>query len=183
MIQSPVLFTAKNNLKFEIRTPREDEAQAALDMMVIVAGESPYILGTPESFAKRPVEGQVKWFQESAASDSAIILAVYHEGRMVGFCDARSYKDIKRKHRAGLGISILAEYRGCGLGRKLMEVLLENIKRFAGIQIIELDVMTNNQSALKLYESLGFKHAGVFPKAFILPTGEVSDNLSMYLEV
>lgn len=183
MIQSSVTFISKNNLQFEIRTPREDEAQATLDMMLVLSAESPYILMTPESVRQKTVDGQIKWFQESAASDAAVILAVFNEGRMIGLCDGRSYKDMKRRHRAGLGISILSEFRGCGLGQKLMEVLLDNMRSFAGIQIIELDVMLNNHSALKLYEKLGFKKAGVFPKAFILPSGEVSDNLTMYLEV
>lgn len=183
MIQSPITFISKNNLHFEIRTPREDEAQAALDMMLVLAAESPYVLMTPESVRQKNVDGQTKWFQESAASDAAVILSVFHDGRMIGLCDGRCYKDIKRKHRAGLGISILSEFRGCGLGQKLMEVLLDNMKSFVGIQIIELDVMLNNQAALRLYEKLGFKKAGVFPKAFILPSGEVSDNLTMYLEI
>ncbi|QDK37850.1 GNAT family N-acetyltransferase [Bdellovibrio sp. NC01] len=183
MIQSSIQFTAKNGQHFEIRTPLESEAQVSLDMMVEVAATSPYILSTPESFKGRSVENQIKWFKESAESDSEIILAVYSEGRMIGFCNGRAYKDIKRKHRAGLGVSLRHEYRGLGIGQELMRVLIESMKKFTGIQIIELEVMMNNKAALQLYENLGFKKAGIFPKAFILPSGEVSDSLAMYLEV
>jgi ribosomal protein S18 acetylase RimI-like enzyme len=183
MIQEPVFYTAKNNQQFEIRTPREDEAQSSLEMMIEVAAHSPYILSTPEMFKQRTTETQVKWFQENATSESAVILAAYINGRMIGFCDGRSYKDIKRKHRASLGLTIHPDFRGCGLGKKMMEILLANMKRFSGIKIIELDVMLNNIPALKMYEGLGFKKAGVFPKAYVLPTGEVSDNLTMFLEV
>ncbi len=183
MIQMPSLIQAKNGRIFSIRSPREDEAQASLDMMVEVAAESPYILSTPEFFKQKSIESQIKWFSESAESDSAILLALYDQDRMIGFCDGRSYRDIKRKHRAGLGISLHPNYRGLGLGYKMMEVLISNMKRFKDIQIIELDVMTNNRAALQLYEKLGFKKAGLFPKAFILPSGEVSDNLAMYIEV
>ncbi len=183
MIQEAIFFNSKNNQQFEIRTPRDDEAQLSLDMMIDVSALSPYILSTPENFRQRTVESQIKWFQESAASPSALIMASYHNGRMIGFCDGRSYKDFKRKHRAGLGITIHPDFRGCGLGMKMMEVLIAKMKQFAGIKIIELDVMLNNIPALKMYEKLGFKKGGVFPNAFILPTGEVSDNLTMFLEV
>jgi RimJ/RimL family protein N-acetyltransferase len=53
-----------------------------------------------------------------------------------------------------------------------MTTLIENVKRFSGVKIIELDVMTVNKAALRLYENLGFKAAGQFPNAFILPSGE-----------
>lgn len=183
MIQEIVIYKAENNQQFEIRTPNDDEAQMSIDVMIDVAAYSPYILSTPETFRQRTADSQLKWFQESASSESAVILASYHNGRMIGFCDGRSYKDIKRKHRAALGVSIHPEFRGCGLGMKMMAVLIANMKRFSGVKIIELDVMLNNVPALKMYEKLGFKKGGVFPKAFILPTGEVSDNLTMFLEV
>lgn len=41
MIQEPITFRAKNGKEFEIRTPRADEAQVSLDMMVEVAAHSP----------------------------------------------------------------------------------------------------------------------------------------------
>lgn len=183
MLQSSILFSTHNGQQFEIRTPREDEAQTSLDMMVEVAAQSPYILSMPENFKQRAVENQIKWFKENAESDSAIILAAYHNNRMIGFSNGHSYKDIKRKHRAILGVSLRSEFRGLGIGHKLMEVLIANMKQFPGVKIIELDVMLINKKALRMYEKLGFKRAGIFPKAFILPTGEVSDNLSMYIEV
>jgi RimJ/RimL family protein N-acetyltransferase len=183
MRQEPITFHAKNGQTFTIRPPREDEAQISLDMMVEVAAESPYILSTPESFKQRSVENQIKWFKECAESEIAILLALYHQDRMIGFCNGSGYKDIKRKHRAGLGVSMRQEFRGLGLGYKMMEALISSMKRFKGVQIIELDVMLNNRPALKMYEKLGFKRAGVFPNAYILPTGEISDNLTMYMEV
>jgi putative acetyltransferase len=173
----------KDGRQVQIRSPRGDEAQICLEAIIEIAANSPYILSTPESFQKQTVENQTKWIEDSAESDSAIVLAAYFEGQMIGLCDGRSYKDIKRKHRAALGISLHPDFRSGGLGRKLTEVLLENMKKFAGIKIIELDVMSTNSSAIRLYESLGFKKAGVFPKAYVLPSREVLDNISMYIEL
>lgn len=183
MLQNSILYTARNNQQIELRTPTTDEAQTTLDAMIEISESSPYILSTPESFKQRTTESQTKWIQDSISSQTSIIIAAYFNGKIIGFCNGQSYKDIKRSHRATLGVSLHPQYRGLGLGRKMMEILIENMKKFSEVKIIELDVMVNNRMALKLYESLGFKKAGIFPKAFILPSGEISDNLKMYLEV
>jgi putative acetyltransferase len=183
MEQSLIYFTLHDGRQVEIRSPRVDEAPLVLSAMIDIAESSPYILSTSEDFKKKTVEQQTKWIEECAQSSSAIILACYFEGKVVGLCDARRFKDSKRKHRADLGISVREEFRAGGLGRKMTEVLLKNMKTFNGIKIIELDVMSKNSAAIKLYESFGFKRAGVFPKAYILPSGEELDNIKMYMDV
>lgn len=184
MIQVPIHIKDKNGSDYVFRTPRIDEAQFILDSMVEIAKSSPYILSTPESFRARTTETQVKWLEDAEKSDVAIIIGVYDQnGQIIGFCNGRSYTDIKRIHRAALGVSIHPAYRGLGLGKKLMEALIRNMKKFSGLKIIELDVMTENLPAIKMYEELGFQHGGIFPKAFILSDGKVVDNLTMYMEI
>ncbi len=75
------------------------------------------------------------------------------------------------------------DYRGLGIGKTLMQILIGHMKAFAEIKIIELDVMTSNNAAIKMYEGLGFKRVGIFPKAYIFPDGKVVDNLTMCMEV
>lgn len=184
MIQTSIRIKDKNGSEYTFRTPRSDEAKNILESMAEIAASSPYIISTPESFRAKTLDSQIKWLEEAEKSDVAIIIAAFDSNeRIVGLCNGRSYSDAKRKHRAALGISVHPDVRGRGVGKKLMNILLERMKQFNGVKIIELDVMTQNTPALKMYEELGFKEAGVFPKAFILPTGEVVDNLSMFMEV
>ena len=49
------------------------------------------------------------------------------------------------------------EYRGQGLGRKLMGIVISEAKRL-GYKSIVLDSMSQYKSALKLYEKTGFKN-------------------------
>jgi hypothetical protein len=74
MVQETVVFVCKKGQRFEIRSLREDDAKESLDLMVEVAGFSPYILSTPDSFRERTLEGQTKWIKEGAESQSEIIL-------------------------------------------------------------------------------------------------------------
>lgn len=49
------------------------------------------------------------------------------------------------------GIGVAKEYRGKGIGRKLMDAVLE-----VAPPTVELEVIEQNERAIKLYESLGF---------------------------
>lgn len=184
MIQPPITIKDKDGTEFIFRTPQSIEAQFVLDSVAEIAASSPYILSTPESFRSRSVESQIKWIEDSEKSDVSIVIGVYDlKGKLVGLCNGRSYADVKRKHRAALGVSIHLDCRGRGLGKTLMKTLIGHMRTFPGIKIIELDVMSSNTPAIKMYENLGFRCAGVFPKAYILTDGQVTDNLTMYMEV
>lgn len=56
-----------------------------------------------------------------------------------------------------LGIGILDKYQGQGLGKKLMQVLIDEA-RSKGCDGIELTTLPDNHTAFSLYESVGFKH-------------------------
>jgi len=54
-----------------------------------------------------------------------------------------------------LSLAVAEGVRGVGLGRRLLESLLERLKR-AGAQRVHLEVRGSNSPALALYKSLGF---------------------------
>ena len=67
-------------------------------------------------------------------------------------------------HTAGLGISIAREWRGLGLGRRLMQILLSESERLIpGLEMIQLGCFASNVRAISLYTSLGFVECGRVP--------------------
>ncbi len=58
-----------------------------------------------------------------------------------------------------LGIGILDEYQGQGLGKQMMERLISDAKE-AGCNGIELTTALDNKAAYSLYEKVGFKCLG-----------------------
>ncbi len=58
-----------------------------------------------------------------------------------------------------LGIGILDEYHGQGLGRQIMNRLIDDAKQ-AGCDAIELTTALDNKIAYSLYERVGFKCLG-----------------------
>ena len=53
------------------------------------------------------------------------------------------------------GMGVIPEYRGQGIGRRLMQFLLHQA-RICGLQHVQLEVITRNQTAYNLYDSLDF---------------------------
>ena len=64
----------------------------------------------------------------------------------------------RQSHRGGLGI--LPEYRGLGIGSRLLEKVIEKAKEF-GLEKIELHVYTSNKPAVALYRKFGFEEEGL----------------------
>jgi ribosomal protein S18 acetylase RimI-like enzyme len=69
--------------------------------------------------------------------------------------------------------------RGLGLGRRVVQGLIENARE-AGFEIVMLGTRGNNHGAIELYESLGFRECGRMPNA-IAVGNERWDDVWMYL--
>jgi len=71
----------------------------------------------------------------------------------------------KRRHSASLGMSVDDAYHGRGIGRKLLEALLDVADNYLGLTRVELEVLVDNARAIRLYERMGFEHEGCKRKA------------------
>jgi RimJ/RimL family protein N-acetyltransferase len=88
-------------------------------------------------------------------------------GEVVGWCDVRRVEMDATPHRGVLGVGVIPDWRGQGIGRRLMERTIdETWKR--GFTRIELTVRTDNERAAALYRRLGFADEGVQRNAFLV---------------
>ena len=72
---------------------------------------------------------------------------------------------IKTKHIANIfGIYVKKEYRGKGIGKKLIESVIKNIQKNVNVSKIELAVNPEQKAAVKLYEKYGFELVGRLKK-------------------
>lgn len=102
---------------------------------------------------------------KTESSNEIEIIAVI-DGKIAGTAgiDALGNK-YKTKHRAEFGIGIAKEFWGLGIGRALTEACIECAKE-AGYTQLELDVVSDNASAISLYKKVGFVEYGRNPKGF-----------------
>jgi ribosomal protein S18 acetylase RimI-like enzyme len=98
---------------------------------------------------------------------------------VVGWCDIERHGREGFRHAGRLGIGMLAEARGRGLGRRLMTEAIEAARR-QGMERIELEVFASNTRAIALYQSLGCEREGLKRRARKLD-GEYDDDVLMAL--
>ena len=70
------------------------------------------------------------------------------------------YKDTSRHGQ--LGLTMIEEYRGRGIGRRIIETLVRESRR-AGLRTLEVEFLAENETARRAYEKAGFKQAGIIP--------------------
>ncbi len=103
-------------------------------------------------------------FLEMIEADYAYYYVAEMDGEPVGVCGLRN--------AAGEGqitnVAVTAKYRRRGIARKLVRHMLEEAV-LAGMQSYALEVRVSNHQAIALYESLGFRHAGVRPGFYEKP--------------
>jgi ribosomal protein S18 acetylase RimI-like enzyme len=74
---------------------------------------------------------------------------------VVGWADVTRIQREGRTHAGYLGMGVDAAYRGQGVGRAVLEYVI-NASRAAGLLQIELGVWASNTAARKMYEGAGF---------------------------
>ncbi len=85
------------------------------------------------------------------------------------------------QHRADLSISVAKDHWGCEIGTMLMKELIDYAKSH-GIELLNLDVRSDNVRAIRLYEKFGFQHIGISP-AFFKIEDQYIDFCMMYLDL
>lgn len=89
------------------------------------------------------------------------------DGGIAGHIDLRGLPENYTKHRCLLGMGVHREHRQQGLGSRLI-AHAENWALLAGVQWVDLQVLSVNTPAIKLYERSGYRKTGEIPNMFIL---------------
>lgn len=80
--------------------------------------------------------------------------------KVIGWCDINPRPHEFHSHVGILGMGLLREYRGMGIGTKLLKKAIAHAKK-RGIEKIELEVFESNEIAQKLYQKTGFQVEGI----------------------
>ena len=176
-------FKMKDGRTALIRSPREEDIPGMLAYLRASAGETDFLLRYPEECDKYTPEGEKRLFDNVNASPTDVMLVCLVDGKVAGNCDLSCRKGIKTRHRAEIGIALLREYWGQGIGTRLMEELLRIASLNEHLLQVELDYVEGNARARALYEKMGFRIVGVRPNALRLKDGTLLNNYTMIKEL
>jgi putative acetyltransferase len=115
----------------------------------------------------------------SEPPDGLYSLVACVDNRVVGALSLRTFpQNPRRKHVAQLGMMVRDDWQGKGVGTALMRAAVDFADKWLNLTRIELEVYTDNEPALRLYEKFGFEIEGTL-RQHAFRNGEYVDSYFM----
>lgn len=170
--------TAKG-IDITIRYPNKDDAQAMCNYINTLSKEQTFITYQGE---KVSLDEEIKYLNtqlERINKEKTVQLLVFCDNKLIGNSQL-DLKDRTSKHEGVFGISIAQDFRGEGIGKTLMQSVLDEAgKNLPELRIVTLGLFENNSLAEEMYKKFGFQEYGRLPKG-INHRGQYVDHIYMY---
>lgn len=162
MTFGPIFVKNRNGQEIELRNAVPSDAAVLTDYLRITAGETPFLIREPDEGIPSDTEER-EFLQRRLDAERELLLLAFVNGQHAGNCALMQVGAYKRyAHRCEIAIALYQAYCGMGIGRIMLEAVLETAKE-TGYEQAELEVMADNRNALALYRSLGFQSCGTVP--------------------
>ena len=131
--------------------------------MKVIAEETPFLIREPDE-VKLTLEQEKSLIQSRAEDPRELLLIAEINGEHVGNCSVMSMGSYRRyAHRCEIAVALYQKYCNSGIGTMLLESALAVAKELG------------YEQAVSLYEKLGFKKYGTFPKNMKYSDGTYAD--------
>ena len=174
-------YNLKNGKHLIIREAQKTDAQAMVDYVEHVVGETDFLTFGPGEFGITASQEEA-YIEKIQQSDNSLILVAVIEGDIVGILNFAGAARSRVHHQGEMGITVLREYWGLGVGTHLIENLVTWAKAGGIIRKINLRTREDNHRAIALYKRLGFTVQGTMTREFYV-SGKFYNSLSMGLEI
>jgi putative acetyltransferase len=110
-----------------------------------------------------PYPSREAWRQRLAdPGEGAHNLAAVVGDKVVGMFGLRTFPQRPRRHHVGtIGMSVHEDWHGKGVGTALMRAGVDLADNWLNLTRLELEVYTDNEPAVRLYERFGFEREGL----------------------
>lgn len=171
------------------RESRDRKAQVPVDLSIRPTEEEDRegvlhigreLVRSPDTYAFDPETSDDQLWQYWSPSGSGEGFVAVHKREIVGVFVIRPNHPGPGSHVANASYAVRADVRGLGLGRRMGEASLR-IARDSGYRGMQFNiVISTNQTALRLWRSLGFHVIGTVPEGFRLPDGKLVAHHLLY---
>lgn len=163
-------------MKAAVREARkEDSTDIQLFVATLLQERLDGIFARSEAPSLENIETLV---QRLGSEKNSCYFLAYDNSRLVGILDLHGAQHPQKQHCAGFGMSVSAAFRGKGVGKALVQSMLDFASGTNILRRIELEVFETNVRAIRLYEAMGFNLEGKRKEA-VLVNGEYIDLLCM----
>ncbi len=127
--------------------------------------------GDPDAFSASAEEHMSLSMDEirrrlGADGSGMLVVGAFEDGLLVGMAGFYPERGMKSRHKGRVwGVYVTPSKRGAGVGRRLLQTVLDQGAAVPGIEQILLSVTATQTAAIGLYRSLGFESFGREPRA------------------
>lgn len=118
----------------------------------------------PEAFGssyEEEVNFSTATFQDRLQSANVWTFGAFEQGQLIGTATLVKETKLKLQHKAHIfAVYVSPKKRGLGIGRSLIEEVINKARNLNNVEQLNLSVVTTNTAAVKLYKSLGFQTFG-----------------------
>lgn len=164
------------NNKYIIREASPDDAEKMISYLNRVGGESDNLLHGENEF-KVPVEGVKRKLAMSKDSENSVVLMALDNEEIIARAELEGYYPARIRHRAKFSISVRKDYWNQGIGSEMIKRIFEQAEMMK-LNVIELEVISDNVRAINLYHKMGFTDIGIY-KDFFCVNGIFKDAVVM----
>lgn len=137
---------------FDVVAIGNEHAQGFHACLDVVAREKRYLA----QVQAMPLERIEAFVREGVVNDAVQFVALDGQ-RVVGWADIFAAWQPTVSHVGSLGMGVHPDYRGRGIGRRLLARCIDKAWS-KGMTRIDLEVRADNVAAIALYERMGFTH-------------------------
>lgn len=164
----------KKGREIMFRSAEENDAEKLIDYLKTTAAETSFLIREPDEITLS-IKQEQDFIKMKKASKNELQLIAEIGGKHIGNCSLMNIGGYKRyRHRCEIAIALYKEYCGLGIGKAMLEFVLDIAEKI-GYEQAELEVLTSNKPAIALYEKLGFKIYGTFPNNMKYGEGSYAD--------
>lgn len=146
-----------------VRLLTSADAEAYRSVRLLALHEYPPAFGSLPEFEPDLAETAMRL----TANDDRCFFGAFQGKQLIGIIRLSRYSAPNEKHRAYLaGFYVLPSHRCQGYGRALVHEALNRAANDPDIRRVNLTVVTQQESAIRLYQSLGFHIYGTEQETF-----------------
>ncbi len=174
-------YQTKEGKRFTIEQPTSEHADELINYSKKIFSSTDQVLTTPEEYSMT-VDNEIEWIKILNNNPNSLLLIAKLNSAIIGFLFFISNSKKKASHTGEFGVSVHPDHQGQGVGKRLIETLLQWARKNSQIEKVVLQVFATNKKAIELYKKIGFIEEGRHIKAIKQPDGTYVDIVQMFIE-
>ena len=171
----------KDGLVLKIREATPEDADALLEYVEGISGESDFVSFGPGEFELTEAE-EAEFLRLYRDADNQLYLVGLIDDEIVSALTFSGGRRPRLRHSGEFGMSVRKQVWGLGIGSLMLDTLIAWAGETQIVKKINLRVRTDNRRAISLYRRKGFEIEGTIRKEMFLD-GQYFDHHWMGLEL